>query len=151
MFRTRVTALLAVSLFASQILDPLALRAASRSAPAKAAAFAADYAAALATADRFLQAWQAGDTENGIVLLSGHAKEKVSRESLEAFFSGSAPEAYEIGRGKPVRRGHYAFPVTLLGAPSAASAAKPGRLHRRFSSIIVLNTGNNEWAVDKLP
>ncbi len=146
---------LALSLSASQILDPVALRAASRSVPAKAAAFAADYAAALATADRFLQAWQAGDTENGIVLLSGHAKEKVSRENLEAFFSGSAPAAYEIGRGKPVRRGRYAFPVTLLGAPSAASstapAAKPGRLHRRFSSIVVLNTGNNEWAVDKLP
>jgi hypothetical protein len=26
-----------------------------------------------------------------------------------------------------------------------------GRTHRRFTELIITNTGNNDWAVDKLP
>lgn len=120
-------------------------------APAKSAVLGTDYASALATADRFLQAWQTGDIENGVVLLSDRAKEKVTREDLEAFFSACAPEAYEITRGKLLHHGSYKFPVMLLCSPSAAGATRSSRFHRRFSSIIVLHNGNNDWAIDKLP
>jgi hypothetical protein len=104
------------------------------------------YVAALAAADHFLQAWQSGDVESGTALLSSHAREAVTSEGVEAFFSQPVPGAYEIERGKLLRRGRYEFPVVLV-----TETAKGTRARRRFSSIIVVNTGNNDWAVDKLP
>lgn len=135
MIRFQVFVLVGASFLLSQFSKPIA-SAASRTVPAKSAALGTDYASALATADRFLQAWQTGDAENGMVLLTGHAKEKVSREDLEAFFSASAPAAYEIARGKPLRRGRYEFPVVLLDPasphprqePTACTAAFPASL-----------------------
>ncbi|MFZ0138490.1 MAG: hypothetical protein WAK89_15600 [Candidatus Sulfotelmatobacter sp.] len=103
------------------------------------------YVAALAAADHFLQAWQSGDLENGTALLSSHAKEAVTTEGVEAFFSAPVPGAYEIERGK-LKRGRYEFPVVLV-----TETTKGARARRRFSTIIVVNTGNNDWAVDKLP
>ncbi|MFZ0772220.1 MAG: hypothetical protein WCA49_25025 [Candidatus Sulfotelmatobacter sp.] len=109
------------------------------------AALDAGYAPALATADHFLQAWQSGDTENGIALLSSHAKEAATTDVIDRFFSKSTPSAYEIGRGKLLKHGRYEFPVVLVGA------SKNNHSRRRFSNIIVVNTGNNDWVVDKLP
>jgi hypothetical protein len=106
------------------------------------------YVPALAAVDRFLQAWQAGDIENGMVLLSSHAKESVTAEVVEAFFSNPGPSAYELTRGKLVKRDRYEFPVVLI---SSGNGSKNSRMRRRFSSIVVVNTGNNDWAVDKLP
>lgn len=116
--------------------------AASKGSLARPPAPHSDYARALAAADRFLQSWQAGDIENGTVQLSAHAKEKISSDDLENFFSISAPSAYEITRGRQLGTGRYEFPVVLFRTQS------PGR---RFSTIVVLNTGHNDWAVDKLP
>ncbi|MGC1653740.1 MAG: hypothetical protein WA722_13060 [Candidatus Sulfotelmatobacter sp.] len=104
------------------------------------------YVPALAAADHFLEAWQSGDLENGTALLSSHAKEAVTTEVVEKFFSESAPAAYEIERGRLLKRGRYEFPVVLV-----TETAKDTRARRHFSSIIVVNTGNNDWAVDKLP
>jgi hypothetical protein len=115
---------------------------------AKTPASASDsgYVSALAAADRLLQAWQSGDLESGVALLTTHAKEAATSDNVEKFFSSSDPSAYEIGRGTLLRRGRYEFPVVL-----ARGVSKKIRGRRRFSSIIVVNTGNNEWAVDKLP
>ena len=104
------------------------------------------YLTALVTADHLLQSWQAGDAENGMALLTNHAKEKAGPEAIERFFSGSHFSAYEIGHGKLARRGRYEFPVVLVNRSSSAN-----RIYRQFSTIIVLNTGNDGWAVDKLP
>jgi hypothetical protein len=104
------------------------------------------YVPALAAADHFLQAWQSGDLENGTALLSSHAKEVATTEVVEKFFANPVSSAYEIGRGKLLKRGRYEFPVVMV-----TEAAKNTRAHRHFSSIIVVNTGNNDWAVDKLP
>jgi hypothetical protein len=106
----------------------------------------AGYVSALAAADHLLQAWQSGDIESGVALLTMHAKETATSDNVEKFFSGSDSSAYEIGRGKPLKRGRYEFPVVLV---RGVSKEIHGR--RRFSSVIVVNTGNNEWAVDKLP
>lgn len=103
-----------------------------------------DYPFALSAADHFLQAWQSGDAENGVALLTTHAKKTLTTEFLEKFFAGEAPSAFEIGHGKILRIGRYEFPVVLI-------TGKNSRTHRKFSSIIVLNTGGNDWAVDKLP
>lgn len=103
------------------------------------------YIPALAAADRFLQAWQSGDTENGVALLTGRAKEAATTDGIAKFFSNSEPSAYEIGRGKLLKHGSYEFPVVLV------SASKNNRPRRRFSTIVIVNTGHNDWAVDKLP
>jgi hypothetical protein len=102
------------------------------------------YVPALAAADRFLQAWQSGDREQGMALLTSHAKKVSSTETMERFFSGSTASAYEIGRGKWLKRGRYEFPIVLV-----TSAKNNPR--RRFLSVVIVNTGNNDWAVDKLP
>ncbi len=104
------------------------------------------YLPALAAADHFLQAWQSGDVENGMALLTSHAREKVTTDVLEEFFSNSGFSAYEIDRGKLLKRGRYEFPVVFVSAES-----KNVRAHRRFSSIVIVDTGHDDWAVDKLP
>jgi hypothetical protein len=101
---------------------------------------------ALSAADHFLQAWQSGDVENGMVLLTSHAKTAATTDVVERFFSNPSPTAYEIGHGKLLKRGRYEFPVVLV-----SDALKNIHTHRRFSSIVVVDTGNNDWAVDKLP
>jgi len=83
-----------------------------------------------------------------MALLTSHAREKVTTDVLEGFFSNSSlsPAAYEIERGKLLKRGRYEFPIVFVSAES-----KNARAHRRFSSIVIVDTGHNDWAVDKLP
>ena len=106
----------------------------------------AGYVPALAAADHLLHAWQSGDVESGMVLLTTHAKQSASTDVVERFFSDPGPSAYEIARGKLLKPGRYEFPVVLV-----IGSAKNSHPRRRFSSIIVVNTGSNDWAVDKLP
>jgi hypothetical protein len=118
----------------------------SKSSAAKSAALGGGYGSALAVANRLLEAWRIGDLEVGMSLLSSRAKETIPETEIEAFFSTPGPSAYEITRGKLSRRGGYEFPVALIASPVGND-----HLRRRFSTIVVLKTGNNEWAVDKLP
>ena len=121
---------------------PLSLEARSRSSlPPE-----SSYVSALASADRLLHAWQSGDIESGMVLLTTHAKESATSDAVESFFSNQNPSAYEIGHGKIIKGGRYEFPVVLIG-----SLTQTGRAHRKFSRIVIVNTGHNDWAVDKLP
>ena len=101
------------------------------------------YVFALGTANRFLHAWQTGDLETGMILLSDHVRGSQNAESLEQLFSSGSDRAYEIGRGKG-HRGRYRFPVVLVTKQGSG-------LHRTFSEIILVRTGKNDWAVDKLP
>ena len=131
---------LSLILCVSLLLSPLAGK--TRQAPA----LDAGYVSALAAADHFLQAWQSGDLENGMALLTTHAKETATTEVVEKFFSNPGPSAYEIDRGKLLKRGRYEFPVVL-----ASGGSKNAHARRRFSSIVVVNTGNGDSAVDNLP
>jgi len=81
-----------------------------------------------------------------MALLTSRAKEAATTDVVERFFSNSGPSAYEVTRGKLLKRGRYEFPVVLVTGESSNQHAR-----RRFSSIVVVNTGNNDWAVDKLP
>jgi hypothetical protein len=103
-----------------------------------------NYAPALAAADHFLQFWQSGDIEDGMALLSTHAKAGITVDGLDQFFSNPV-SAYEISRGTRLKNGSYEFPIAVINAPANR------RRHRHFSSIVVVNTGNGDWAVDKLP
>jgi hypothetical protein len=101
------------------------------------------YVLALATANRFLHAWQTGDLEGGTILLSDHVRHSRNPNDVERFFSGGAERAFEIAHGKGNRR-RCRFPVVLL-------TGEGRRIQRKFSQIIVVNTGKNDWAVDTLP
>jgi len=127
------------------LLLPVSLAAAPAN-PRPSSTLDSRYVPALAVANHFLQAWQSGDVESGTVLLTTRAKQALSRDDLDRFFSHPDPSGYEIDRGTLVKHGRYEFPVVLL-----TSSSKNPHIHRRFSSIVIVNTGKNDWAVDKLP
>ena len=102
-----------------------------------------DYVFALATADRFMHAWQMGDPEMGMVVLSDRVRHSQDPDKVEQFFSDGSNRAFEIAHGTG-NRGRYRFAVVLV--TSAGS-----HVHCRLSEIIVINTGKNDWVVDKLP
>ena len=120
------------------------------------------YVGALATANRFLHAWQTGDLADGMVVVSDGVRHSQNATELEEFFSVPTDRAFEIGAGHG-NRGHYAFPVVLVSvkeaaAPGGAASSKSGSqalsrriLSRRTSEIILVNAGKNDWVVDKLP
>lgn len=101
------------------------------------------YSSALQTADNFLHAWQTQNHEAGIMMLSDHARQLVSPEQMQQFFSPEANAAYEIEHGRRRKSGEYAFPVVLFGASSAH------RVH--FGEIVIVRSGKNDWAVERLP
>lgn len=101
------------------------------------------YVAALNAANRFLHAWQSGDLEAGMVLLTDHARHEENPERFEQFFSSGSDRGYEISHGAG-GRGRYRFAVVLVTTQGL-------RVQRRPSEIVVVNTGRNDWAVDKLP
>lgn len=109
------------------------------------------YVGALAAADHLLQAWQSADPESGMVLLTDRIKHAATTEVVERFFADPGPSAYEITHGKLRKPGRYEFPVVLVTGSSNAGTSKKVSLRRRFSTIVVVNTGHNDWAVDKLP
>ena len=80
-------------------------------------------------------------------MLTDTAKQGSSADRLEAFFSSGSDAAYEIARGKKLKVGRYAFPVTLFASRSYDSRAGS----RQRSEIVVVRAGKDEWAIDKLP
>jgi hypothetical protein len=105
------------------------------------------YVEALGVANRFLHAWQTQDHEGGLLMLSDEAKRRVSEDILEKFFSkpSNVAEAYEIERGKKPKAGVYVFRVALFEVVSGR------KLHPRYSQVVVVRTGKDGWAIDKLP
>ena len=104
-----------------------------------------NYVAALATANRFLAAWQNHDQEAGLPLLTNRAKHQSSEAEIDALFSDSAARAFEIFHGRQLSHDRYLFPVLLL------QTSAPAHTRRKFTRILIVNTGKNDWAVDKLP
>jgi hypothetical protein len=109
-----------------------------------------DYVIALATADRFLHAWQTDDEEAGILMLTDQVKQQSSEDAVHYFFSSSesARASYEIGHGRKLAHGRYEFPVALFLTPSRSG---PRRTHAQTSALIVVKAGKADWAIDKLP
>ncbi len=80
-------------------------------------------------------------------MLTDAAKRSSSADRLEVFFSSGSDAAFEIARGKKLKVGRYAFPVTLF--PSRSESIKAGS--RQRTEIVVVHAGKEEWAIDKLP
>lgn len=107
-----------------------------------------DYVVALATANRFLHAWQTQDQETGVLLLADSLKQHTSEDHLQALFSpAGSVQGYEINHGKRVSDGRYSFPVAVF----AAASGNGKRSRPRCSSIVVARSGKNDWTIDKLP
>lgn len=103
-----------------------------------------DYSSALATANRFLEAWRNQDHETGMMLLTDGAREHTSRERLQQFFSSRPNAAFEIHHGKRVNSGEYVFPVVLFGFTDPPS-------HPHLSKIVTTQVAPDDWAIDRLP
>ena len=101
------------------------------------------YVFALGAANHFLHAWQTGDLENGTVQLSDGIRHSQNADKLEQFFSSDAGRAFEIARGHG-HPGRYSFPVVLV-------TSRGSHVTRRSSEIVVIETGKNDWVVDRLP
>lgn len=101
------------------------------------------YLFALGTANRFLHAWQTDDLETATILLGERVRHSQDPEKFEQSFSGTADRAFEIARGQGNSM-RYRFPIVLVTRSGT-------RARRRFSEIVVVNTGKNDWVVDKLP
>ena len=106
-----------------------------------------DYIAALAAANRFLSAWQNQDHETAILLLTDKVKQHTKEERLNAFFTPATrtEQAYEISSGKKLRQGCYIFRVTLF------NSGQPKSAHPHSSQLVVIRSGKNDWAIDKIP
>jgi hypothetical protein len=102
------------------------------------------YGSALAAANRFLRAWQDQDQETGIMMLSDAARQSLSPDKLQSFFSPGPDAAYEIAHGKRVNAAAYEFPVVLFGASAAPS--RP-----RACTVVLTRSGKSDWTIDKLP
>jgi len=92
------------------IAAPLTAR--TRAAPAR-SAVDQEYIAALATANRFLQAWQSQDQETGILLLSDKVKGHTAEEHLQSFFSraDNAQELTKSAGGENSKQAGTFFPL----------------------------------------
>jgi hypothetical protein len=105
----------------------------------------AGYVFALAAANHFLHAWQTGDLESGMVLLSDGLRHSQNADRIEDFFSNTGVKirSYEItiGRGHP---GRYTFAIVLV-------TPRGSHITRKFSEITLVEAGTNDWVVDKLP
>jgi hypothetical protein len=101
------------------------------------------YVTALAAANHFLHAWQTADLESGTVLLSDGIRHSHNADTLEQFFSSGKSRGFEIARGRG-HSGRYDFPVVLVTATGS-------RVTRRTSEIVLVESGKNDWVVDKLP
>ena len=105
----------------------------------------AGYVFALAATNHFLHAWQTGDLESGMVLLSDGLRHSQNADQMEDFFSNAKTKirSFEItvGRGHP---GRYTFPIVLV-------TPRGSHITRKFSEITVIEAGKNDWVVDKLP
>lgn len=115
-------------------------------ARAKGAARTGDpqYGSALAAANRFLHAWQTQDHETGIMMLTDAAREHASRDQLQEFFLTGPEAAFEIRRGRRTNEGEYSFPVVLFDASSPT-------IRPHACRIVIVKTGIDDWAVDRLP
>ncbi len=72
----------------------------------------AGYVFALAAANNFLHAWQIGDLENGMVLLSDSIRHSQNADQLEKFFANGTNRSFEIAVGHG-HTGLYNFPVVF--------------------------------------
>jgi len=84
-----------------------------------------------------------GPVAGGMVLLGDGIRQTQNADKLEQFFSTGTERAFEITRGHG-HSGLYSFPVVLV-------TLRGSHVARKTSEITLVETGKNDWVVDKLP
>ncbi len=131
------------------------------SKPVFTVAINADYVRALFTADKFLSAWKTRNVAEGLTLVSGAIKGKISHDDLSAYISGtSSPShaAFEVKSGKKLADGRYAFDVKLYEYLYSATPESQAWKCPQSSRIVIVKIGVDNpkfrvgnWLVDELP
>jgi hypothetical protein len=103
-----------------------------------------DYIFALRAANHLMQAWQTGDLEAGVVMLTDAAKQDISEAQLDEFFAADkqGTRGFELSHGKKLEAGKYDFPLTLFDGRGKTP---------RIAHLIVIKESKNEWVIDRLP
>ena len=110
-----------------------------------------DYVLALSAANHFLSAWATRNEDDGLALLSPRLKNKYPEEYFRSFVSGvSNPhhQAFEVGRGRRLPTGAFAFPVAMY---ECYTGQKEPYDHPKALTIVVIQSGPESWVVDELP
>lgn len=109
------------------------------------------YTAALSVADAFCHAWMNADLPTGRALLSRRFIRKYSDRRLRDMIVGSGnPQhaGYEIGNGRRVSNGRYAFDVRLF---LSYSGQHSDRLETPLVRIALTQDEARNWWVDEFP
>ena len=77
------------------------------------------------------------------MMLTDAARQQVSADKLQEFFSPGEHAAFEIQRGRRINGGEFVFPVVLFGT---AQNERP-----RACRLVIMRTAKDEWAVNRLP
>ena len=78
-----------------------------------------------------------------MILLSDRIRHSLNPDTLEQLFSNGTDRGFELSRGHG-HPGRYSFPVVLVTSRSS-------KITRKSSEIILIETGKNDWVVDRLP
>ena len=76
-------------------------------------------------------------------MLTDAARQHMSADKLQAFFSPSEHAAFEIQRGRRLNGGEYVFPVVLFGASQNSQPYS--------CRLVIIHSGKDEWTVNRLP
>ena len=110
-----------------------------------------DYVLALSAADQFLIAWATRNQDDGLALLSPRLKNKFPEDYFRYYLSGlSNPhhQGFEVGRGKRLPSEGFSFPVAMY---EHYTGHKENNGLPRLLTIVVVQTGPENWMVDELP
>jgi hypothetical protein len=106
---------------------------------------------ALAVADHFLYAWHWRDAKTAARLVTDKVRRESPGDQLEEFLGGlSNPHlvSFEVGNGRRLGAGQYAFDVRSFETYSGDAKAHP---LWQAMKIVVAKTNGNAWAIDHIP
>lgn len=80
-------------------------------------------------------------------MLTDAAKQSISESQLDELFGAekSGSRGFELVHGKKLHPGRYEFPVVLFEGGKGRNAAS------RYSRLVVVREGKDEWVIDQLP
>lgn len=111
-----------------------------------------NYVLALATANRFLDAWRSRDQDSGLALLSNRLRESRTEDEWRMAIAGiSNPhhQSYEITHGKHLPDGRVQFDVWLHDHYTGQRYGVSPR--RTADHMILIEVEKDEWRVDGVP
>lgn len=118
---------------------------------AEAIQYNAHYVSALSIANQFLEAWRTRDLEQGLSVLSSTLRSSKSEDEWFILIVGTSNphhQAYEIGPGRTLPQGRFAFDVWLYEQYTGQGKDEP--LERPKPSTLILKQSKDAgWVIDE--